>query len=261
MKPKDLFVGVTDLFAVFLPGAVLAYLSYRVLLRLFPDSSVAVLVRGLESTPSWIALFVGAYLLGHILFSFSARLDDAYDNKWRASRIQSELGKLVHRVRLHQLAVVGARFPEGEQEPLDDQPRKLPPWVRLVDALGIWTWSPPQPRAGDYAINKFKLARAILQIQQPAALEEVTRLEADSKFFRSAVLLLLIVVVTLVGGMGLSLWAPPPNYQWLGFAGDTVATFVCLVLLRFCYGRYCEQRRKSVELAYQLLLMTVARST
>lgn len=69
-KPTDFFVGIVELFSVFLPGALLLALFFTsatsVFERLFP---------GLEGEgPRWIAFLIAAYFLGHLLKHFSTNL-------------------------------------------------------------------------------------------------------------------------------------------------------------------------------------------
>ncbi len=61
-KPSDFFVGIIDLFAVFLPGGVLTFILFQSYSS-FIDSTLHI-----SGNQSWVAFFFFSYLLGHIVF-------------------------------------------------------------------------------------------------------------------------------------------------------------------------------------------------
>jgi hypothetical protein len=75
-----------------------------------------------------------------------------------------------------------------------------------------------------------------MQLRSPGALVEVRRHEADSKFFRSLIVVLLVIVVFLI------------------FKGAWLESVFCLVLVGASFGRYAEQRWKAAQRAYEYLL-------
>ena len=82
------------------------------------------------------------------------------------------------------------------------------------------------------ALNTFQWARSLLIAKCPAAAEDVHRLEADSKFFRS---LLIVCVLTSIAF----------------FSSDrTIEGLVALALVPPCFARYYERRLKSTTHAY-----------
>ena len=82
------------------------------------------------------------------------------------------------------------------------------------------------------ALNTFQWARAVLIAKSPAAAEDVHRLEADSKFFRSLLVVSAFASIALfVGGMLTEGW-------------------VALALVPPCFMRYYERRLKSTTQAY-----------
>lgn len=90
---------------------------------------------------------------------------------------------------------------------------------------------------GKVAINSFQWAKARLTIHCPTALVEVQRLEADSKFFRS----LVVVLVPLAGWL---LWkAFQGNLNWL-------VALSCLVFICLSFWRYVERRFKATQQSY-----------
>jgi hypothetical protein len=95
------YIGVVDLFAVFLPGGILAFLLIPcVPLADFPQSKLA-------SSPAvqWVAFSVAAYALGHLLFGLGGMVMDGlysvfFKNgsrrlRMRRERAYSELSRLV----------------------------------------------------------------------------------------------------------------------------------------------------------------------
>lgn len=82
------------------------------------------------------------------------------------------------------------------------------------------------------ALNTFQWARSVLIATNPAAAEDVHRLEADSKFFRS-----LLVVLAL---SAIAFFASAKPIQGV----------VALVLMLPCFARYYERRLKSTTQAY-----------
>jgi hypothetical protein len=90
--------------------------------------------------------------------------------------------------------------------------------------------------AASGAINNFQWSKLRLGIEHPESLALVQRFEADSKFFRS-----LVVVLLLLG-----IW-----FAWQQQPGVAV---VCAVLLLLALWRYMEQRHKATNQAYWAIL-------
>ena len=82
------------------------------------------------------------------------------------------------------------------------------------------------------ALNTFQWARSVLIAKCPIAAEDVHRLEADSKFFRSLLVVLVLVAIVLFE------------------RGQMVEGFVALALVLPCFARYYERRLKSTTQAY-----------
>lgn len=86
------------------------------------------------------------------------------------------------------------------------------------------------------ALNVFQWSRSVLLATCPAAAEDVHRLEADSKFFRSVMVVLLIATIAFF-----------VRRQWVSGA-------VSLVFVVACFCRYYERRLKSTTQAYLHIL-------
>ncbi|MFT3734369.1 MAG: hypothetical protein QM776_05010 [Rhodocyclaceae bacterium] len=82
------------------------------------------------------------------------------------------------------------------------------------------------------ALNTFQWSRSVLIATCPAAADDVHRLEADSKFFRSLMVVCLISAITFAAGRNFTEAA------------------VALVLIAPCFARYYERRLKSITQAY-----------
>jgi hypothetical protein len=78
-----------------------------------------------------------------------------------------------------------------------------------------------------------KWAKAYIQIQSPDSRAEIDRLEADSKFFRSLVIVMVVFTVHFM----VREHAP-------GAGG------IALLMAGLSFVRYCEQRWKMTELSY-----------
>lgn len=196
LKPSDVFIGVTEFFSIMMPGALLsAALADGVSDRLFGP-----ILMSLEGeTARWAAFLVASYFLGHFAHMIGSYLDPLY-NEYRERRRPRQQDHLYHAaraLRLNQLAALGDSA---------DKAKEL--------------------------VNTFKWSKAFINLRSPAAAAEVARLEADSKFFRSAVVVLGVIAV--VQGMG----------------GHWIATAVCGALGAGSFLRYADQRLKSTDQAY-----------
>jgi hypothetical protein len=86
VKPSDFFIGVSDFFAVLLPGASVLYLFQPLVLARLP-------IPWLPATPAqgWSLFIVLAYIAGHLLHAVGSWLldDYVYDKfyvpRWRSS--------------------------------------------------------------------------------------------------------------------------------------------------------------------------------
>lgn len=204
-KPGDFFVGVIDLFSILLPGALLL----AVVLALVPGPlSLQVFPLFGSATASWLAFLLGAYATGHFIFMIAAPLDRIYDTyrrwKWPLAGDHCYL-----------------RANELRRRFFDEAPGT----------------------GANLPMNTFKWAKTMLMLKAPAALADVQRYEADSKFFRS-----LVAVLLLVGLLGAA-------------AGYWPVLALTLVLSGITFVRYAEQRHKSTEWAYQYVIVLIESET
>lgn len=206
MKPGDFLLGVLDFFAILLPGSLATWLAAQyVPSRVLRDA----LSFGLgkpdvnpDSVVLGAAFLLSSYLLGHFVFMAGAKLDVLYD-RWR-KRAKPESGdKTYQAARALQLALT-------------------------KEIVG-----------GDFTTLKW--ARTYVQVNAPSARVEIDRLEADSKFFRS------LVVVSVLAAAHFLLVEQTP-----------VPGVVALVMTWLSYQRYREQRWKTTELSYGTAVIVYA---
>jgi ADP-ribose pyrophosphatase YjhB (NUDIX family) len=98
-----------------------------------------------------------------------------------------------------------------------------------------------KPVQGAAAINTFQWSKAWLTSESPASLEQVQRFEADSKFFRSLVVVLLILILV---------WS---------LKQQVTLVIVAFCLLPLALWRYMDQRLKATNQAYWSVITLVAR--
>jgi hypothetical protein len=143
----------------------------------------------------WALFLVSSYFIGHLVFLLASQIDDMFFHKWREKYL----------------------------------PRK-PKTPHALSELICEKLVGPEEERG---INTFQLVRSMLIAKSPAAAADVHRMEADSKFFRS-----LIVVAAIAAFAFLDTGQIP-----LGLASCGVAIA--------CALRYGERRLKSEAQAYR----------
>jgi ADP-ribose pyrophosphatase YjhB (NUDIX family) len=222
VEPKKFFVGVIDFFSILLPGAMLTYF-------LKDDVGQKLLGEGysrLDSTEGWIAFLLSSYLLGHLIFLLgSALLDDHVYDRIRTATYKEQISRLA---RGEGLPWVLTRWLSRHLiKPVSDQA------VRQVVAIKDNRLDPLQASS---AINAFQYSKARLAMEHPEALETVQRFEADSKFFRS----LLVVLFVLL------LWGLIVSRPWVAVAS--------VPLLVLAFWRYVDQRVKATNQAYWYII-------
>lgn len=215
-EPQKFFIGLIDFFSILLPGAMLTYLTMDNLGPRLLGTRYCTLA----GTEAWMVFLFSSYLLGHFIFLLGSWLDEVYDL----------IRKLTLNRRIQQLAWKG---------------RLLRKWQRVllwmvfkrerdlaVDRAAKIKANYLDPLQASGAVNTFQWAKARLAAEQPEALATVQRFEADSKFFRSLVVVL--ALLPLVGGH---------DRLWM-FAG------ISLLLVPMAFWRYAEQRHKATNQAY-----------
>jgi len=225
-EPQKFFLGVIDFFAIILPGAILTFLIKDKLGPFLLNSHYY----KLTGAAGWVAFLGGSYLLGHFVFLIGAGLLDdlAYDPLRKAS-YGEQISRLAKDMRLSPLPFrCLARIFMGKES---DRTVNLA--VRIKEHY-------VGPLDGNAAINAFQWSKAKLTFAQSAAIESVHRLEADSKFFRSLVIVCILVIAVL---------AP---FSLVDMRRQLV--YVSITVLILAFWRYVDQRLKATTQAYWYVL-------
>ena len=225
-EPQKFFIGLMDFFSILLPGALLTYLF-------MDDVGPAVLgcakYEGLAGAEAIAAFLVTSYLAGHLIFLLaSGVLDEFYD--WiRRHTLNSQIVLLARRGKLLPWIVRAVLWVIFKRE------RNLA--VGRASAIKAKVLEPLQAKD---AVNTFQWCKSLLTKEHPESMVAVQRFEADSKFFRSFVIVLIILVVYW-------LW----KLLWLNACYGFVLIFLAL-------WRYMEQRLKSTNQAYWSVITLIA---
>jgi len=149
----------------------------------------------------WVVFAFSSYLLGHFIFLAGSYIDPLYN--WFRERFVPKEKDLTY-----------LRAKAIKEKCLADNPHEM-------------------------VMNTFQWAKSVIQLRSPGALVEVRRHEADSKFFRSLIVVLLLTLIILSA-----------KGAWLG-------SIICLILVGASFGRYAEQRWKAAQRAYEYVLAIV----
>jgi hypothetical protein len=246
VKPGDLFVGIVDFFAVILPGMILVFIAQRLGLEkiIFGQDVLTPGILFLGDAEKWIAFVIAAYLVGHFVLAIGSSLDTLYDivrqrvvgkKAWNEIFFRHDAGRIVGESRLTMVLKSWLAIPLCVIfTPLLGYALRKEKDENYRYALQIRNRALPDANA--QVINTFRWAKAVIQTRQPALIVEVQRLEGDSKFFRSLILVLGIILIVLV-----------VEGRWLAVLGS-------LVLMVLSFWRYSNRRWTSTELAYDLLI-------
>jgi 8-oxo-dGTP pyrophosphatase MutT (NUDIX family) len=221
-EPQKFFIGILDFFSILLPGALLTYLV---------KDDVGPLLLGrdnyddLDGSQGWVAFAFTSYLLGQLLFLIGSLLDDRVYDPIRKRTDREQIARLLSHRKLSPKFVrwlAGVFFKKHPDEAISRVIPLKESYLRRLEAPN--------------AVNPFQWCKARLAMEHPEALAMVNRFEADSKFFRSFIALLIGVSVVAIYGN-----------HWRLAAGSGV-------LLVLAFWRYTEQRFKSTQQAYWALL-------
>ena len=227
VEPQKFFVGLMDFFSILLPGALLTYV-------LIGEGQIAAWSHrgaGFHGPPEWAVFGVASYLVGHLAFLLGAWwLDEFYD--WAR-------GKTVNDTRRRAATRGGMRSGLARALVWLMFKREDNAAVACAAELRRATLAPV---GGGNAINTFQWAKALLTLESPESLAIVQRFEADSKFFRSFFVVLLVL------------------FGWWAFRGEWVPAAVAVSLLPLALWRYMDQRLKSTNQAYWSVITLAARA-
>jgi hypothetical protein len=219
-KPSELFIGLTEFFAVLLPGAIVALLLWP----LVGDSIVpGIMPRPTGDAERWVLQLLAAYVIGNGVFHLGSFLDRPYD-RVKQRRLKAARGRIARDRAIPDTDVQTPRVQrEGDHELVTNAAAQVE-----ATALRRTMLTPAQFDA----MNTYKWARSMLVASMPGGAADVHRLEADSKFFRSAIIVCLLAAVILA-----------VRSHWLA------AAFVAATAVP-CFAIYFDRRLKSTSQAY-----------
>ena len=222
-EPQKFFIGLVDFFSILMPGGLLTYLykdwGARAILhqQAFP----------LSGTEAWMLFLFVSYLLGHFLFLLGATLDEWLYDPLRRCTYWGQVGRLAKekrlRARLWRSLTASSPFFGANADAAVMQ-------VQRIKTRAL------QPLSAQSAINAFQWSKARLSKDHPEGLLAVQRFEADSKFFRSFVVVLALLTII----------------SW--YQHHRVSAMICAVLLLLALYRYVDQRFKATQQAYQFVI-------
>jgi hypothetical protein len=223
MKPSDFFIGVIDFFSVLLPGALVAYFLKGVLYeQLFGPGKIFPLPQ--SAIEGWIVFLVATYIVGNLIFLTASLILDrfVYDKLLRKSFEQKNLDLGYHAASL-----------------IRDQYLSTPSWIRDIIAakrLSSANILALYKKEKKEIINTYKWSQQYLSMVAPDAVIDIKKFEADSKFFRSLVLALILISIVFF------------------YNRDPASGTVFLFLAILSLVRYADLRYKSTERAYELVI-------
>lgn len=225
-EPPNLFIGLMDLFSVLLPGALLTYLFMD---DVGPAALGPAKYDRLEGAEAITAFLISSYLVGHLIFLIASGLLDEFYDSARRHALNSQLLLFARKGKLLPWLVRAVLWVIFKRE------RNLA--VGRASAIKEKMLAPLHAKD---AVNTFQWSKSFLTKEHPESMVAVQRFEADSKFFRSLVVVLIILVV-----------------YWL-LHGLWPKVFVGLGLILLALWRYMEQRLKSTNQAYWSVITLTA---
>lgn len=228
-EPQKFFVGLVDFFSVLMPGAVLTYLGkdWAASGLLLDQNGLPLKSFPLDGVEHLVMFLFASYLVGHFVFLLGAFLDEWIYEPLRGATPLGQMNRLAQGKSLmprwvRWLAQSNFLFGRNADEAVTKA-------VRLK-ALAL------RPISAERAVNAYQWCKAWLLKEHREGLVAVQRFEADSKFFRSFVVVLLALAAVFLF-----------RWNWILF-------LVCLGLLLPALLRYIDQRFKGTQQAYWFVI-------
>jgi hypothetical protein len=214
-KPGDLLLGVSEFFAILLPGAALVYL-----IQPWTAPRIPLQLRPSDDNARWVVFLVLAYLVGHVLHAFSSRLDKSVYDSVYLPRAASDHYRAVQLVK-------------------ETRPDLRLEAIRQDETLRSTLYGRALLCAGDDAAGTslYDWCLSLIRLQNSAAAAEVDRHQANSKFFRSLSFVMLAAV-----------WAGIKE-------GSFTAAVASGLTLLFSIWRFCTLRWDATRRVYEFYLL------
>lgn len=226
--PQKFFISLTDFFSILLPGALLTYL----LMDEVGEVSLGRRLAEFTGIQAWAAFLFTSYLLGHLVFLVGSWMDELLYGIARRYTLNTQIIRLARWGRCSRWpcrVIVWLVF-KGERDLAVERVERIK--QHYLGALHA-----------EHAINSFQWCKALLSIESQESLVTVQRFEADSKFFRSFSVVLLLLVAA---GLLRHLWTP-------------IEFGALIVLFLLALWRYMDQRFKASNQAYWFVITLTAR--
>ena len=222
IEPQKFFIGVIDLFSILLPGALFTYEVKDTVGPYWLGARYA----AFGGTEGWIVFLFASYLLGHFVFLIGSwLLDDRLYDPIRTATYSQQVWRLAKGGKLSSplWRWLARRLIKGGADAALRQAIEV-----KEHYLG--------PSNASSSINAFQWCKASLVFEHENAVTRIERFEADSKFFRSLVIVLLFLI------------------PWSYGKDRRLVLPGILFLLVLAFWRYMDQRVKSTSLAYWYMI-------
>jgi len=159
-NPNNFYIGIIDLFAIFLPGAIVTFSLYY----FFQVETEQVLCTFGDNTEfvSVMTFFISSYLFGHIVFRIGSYLDDYIYDPLKKKKLLAKDQRALEQVK----DIRRTTYHNSDQD---------------LDVVNTFEWS------------YFRVARI-----SNDAISEIDRYLADSKFFRGLIIVMLFEIPFLL---------------------------------------------------------------
>jgi len=222
-KPGDLFIGVIDFFAVLVPGIIAAALI------------VIAVGKTLQADILFLSgLAIAGWVLGHVLHGIGSFLDPL---------VYDRLFKPKDTVDLEAANQDPAQKSKGIRSSIHSYLHKNDDLYRLAKEMtDVPEGKSRRAANSDVPGGMYQWARTWLDSHSPEATANLDRLEADSKLFRSLVVLCLIAIPVLIA------------IAIANSGGWTLCRIASIVIafagVLFSLWRYCDLRNKMIRRCY-----------
>ena len=220
-EPQKFYIGMIEFFSVILPGVLFTYILMTEYNRLTGQSYQ------IDSNEQGMIFLFISYVAGHFIFMLGSFIDD-FDSHLRSWTFQAQLRKVAKGKQ--PVARIKRWLAKTILRDRDEAMfRILPVKEYYLNKVGASS-----------AINAFQWSKAWLTEKNPQALSEVERYEADSKFFRSFMVVLFMIVC------------------WKFIKPDATILSLTIILFLLSAYRFEIQRIKATSSAYWYVLTLIA---
>jgi 8-oxo-dGTP pyrophosphatase MutT (NUDIX family) len=221
-----------DFVTIMLPGMILIFtvINYFGGSALFPMFFSDGRFKLGDSSETWTVFLVASYFAGHIVFLLGSRLDDRLFDPFRKKTKLGFIRELANG-KTPAIGGVGACLARAVFGKDPDEAAVVAERLKIM-ALG---------EENHAAMNAYKWCKIRLSGEGSDGIASVLRFEADSKFFRSLIVIMPVAIWAL--------WEGPRWPRW-----------IALGLTLLIVWRYLEQRSKATEEAFtQVIAMEAAK--